>query len=55
MVDSKYINVVSRILCEVEQQQLALAGLQIIVDAGHTLAEKMAAQGCHEDVKEPWH
>jgi len=53
-VDSKHMHVVCLILDEVEQQQLALEGLRIIVDARHTLNSKMAAQGCHKDAKEPW-
>ena len=48
------MHVVCLILDEVEQQQLALEGLRIMVDAGHTLNAKMAAQGCHKDAKEPW-
>ncbi len=42
------------ILDEVTQQQLALKGLQMIVDAGHTLCLKMTAQGCNGDVKKAW-
>ena len=52
------MHVVFLILEEVKQQQLALQGLQMMVDAGQSLNEKMAAQGCdimrNRDVKEPW-
>ena len=52
------MHVVSIILKEVKQQQLALEMLQMMVDAGQSLNKKMAAQGCdimrNRDVKEPW-
>ena len=48
------MQVASLILNEVKLQQLALEGLQIIVNAGHTLGLKMSAQGCNKDVKEAW-
>ena len=45
-------------ITEVKQQQLALEMLQMMVYAGQSLNEKMAAQGCdimrNRDVKEPW-
>ena len=48
------MHVVCLILDEVKQQQLALEGLKMMVDAGHTLDLKLSAQGCHKDAKEPW-
>ncbi len=50
------MHVASLILNEVEQQQLALEGLQMLVDAGHNLSLKMSAQGCdisNKSIKEP--
>ena len=52
------MHVVTMVRKEVKQQQLALEMLQMMVDAGQSLNEKMAAQGCdimrNRNVKEPW-